>query len=170
MRQTATLVFLFLIILSGCSVQDAEPPVKPKKSVEKPVPGQQLKSKRIDTPAPSKSIQIKREEKPASPGSVLASNRLDHAFKGTWTVGDSSAEFTILINGGKVVVKGQDLEDNEPFKISHLRWDRSTLFATVLMPSTHHTLKIKLIILDNDKLQCSFTGDSFGMATWQRKN
>ncbi len=93
---------------------------------------------------------------------------IDKHFAGTWIAENSSAEFKILIKRGEVYLKGKDSEDGEKFKVSELIWTKSTIRGTIIMPSTHTKLHIKLTIQNKNTLQCQFSGSSSGKTIWKR--
>lgn len=146
----SVLIISAVLALSGCSVKKSVPAGQPPQKIEKASPS-------------------KPPKKPGPPQAIAEKQLPDRSFEGTWTVSDSTAEFTIRITPERVVMTGRDSDDREKFKIKRLSWNSEALFATVVMPSTNHILNIKLTILDNDKLQCYYSGDVSGLATWQRK-
>ncbi len=101
---------------------------------------------------------------------IFASKKVfNKEFLGKWIVENSSAEFTIKNENGKVTILGWDFEDQEEFNISEITWDSSSIGGTFVMPSTHHRIRVKLIILDVNTLRCQFSGDASGETTWYRK-
>ncbi len=164
-----TIVIFFVVLgSSGCSTQSPAPTGKtPDKTDEKTASRQPEKSiTKSSTATKSRKRVNKRIPSADRQGKVSLPSR---SFTGTWVVSESSAEFTIKIKSGLVTLTGRDIEDNEDFRISRIRWNENNLFATVQMPSTNHVLKLKLTVLDNDKLQCNFSGDAIGLSTWKRK-
>ncbi len=124
-------------------------------SVQKPASPEQLKS---------------IEEEPAAKKTIKKKVFLDSRFTGTWNVEDSTAQFLIENKNGVVKITGKDREDHEPFIVSNVKWDQLALYSEVMMPSTNHTISIKLTIVNDQKLLCKFSGNALGTAAWLRKN
>jgi hypothetical protein len=110
-----------------------------------------------------KPSSIHRETKPLDGAS------LNRDYIGTWLISGSSSEFQIRLKKGRVTMRGWDYKDNEKYTISGLRWDGSVLRATLLMPSTKHRTHVRLSVLDQDTIQCAYTGDNSGHVIWKRK-
>ncbi|MBU2514778.1 hypothetical protein KJ966_25930 [bacterium] len=151
-------LFIFILvalILSDCSTQ--EPDIK-----------SQGKSTKKTASIQKQSIVKEGKEEPQKSRSQVK-ELPNHLFKGTWVVEGSSAEFEIDFRNGKVLLSGKDHEDKEGFGISRTNWNNLTLSSSIRMPSTGHTLNIKLIVVDENVLRCEFTGDAVGEAIWRRK-
>lgn len=141
-----TISLILVLLASACSIQEKQIGIKEKKPVV-----------------------VEKREKSQDPISLASREMLDRRFQGKWMVEGSYAEFEILFKSKKVYLKGSDVDDKENFHISKISWDKNTLQSKVVMPSTNHDLFFKLTILDENTLQCDFSGDARGKTKWVRK-
>ncbi len=141
-------------LLAACSIETESQ--KPTRTLAKTQEKSQPASRnRVD----------KSRQKSIEKGLVLP----HRSFEGIWLVEGSSAEFKIDFVKNRIKFSGKDDADREGFKVSNLKWDQSSLKSTIQMPSTNHTLKIKLTIVNENELRCRFSGDAVGEAIWKRK-
>lgn len=147
----------FVWILAACSIETESQ--KPTAIPEKSRSTQDRDQKAVRS-GPYKSQEKRLDKRVALP------NKL---FEGIWVVEGSSAEFKISFVNGRVKLTGNDDEDREDFKVSSIEWNQSVLKSSLQMPSTSHTLKIKLTVMNKNELQCEYSGDASGEAIWKRK-
>ena len=95
--------------------------------------------------------------------------KINPGFLGNWGSKESSAVFKIRAIDGKYSINAWDADDGEFFKVSSISWNENQLKAVIEMPSTNHKIQIDLAVIDQDELQCLYSGDRFGKTIWYRR-
>ena len=94
--------------------------------------------------------------------------KVDPRFLGIWGSTESSARFRIGAVNHRYKIEAWDGEDGERFKVSKIKWTETQLQAVIEMPSTTYNIQIDLTIIDQNQLQCIYSGDRFGKSIWRR--
>ena len=95
--------------------------------------------------------------------------KINLGFLGNWGSKESSAVFRFREIDGKISIDAWDADDGELFKVSSISWNENHLKAVIEMPSTRYKIQIELAVVDQDELQCLYSGDRFGKAIWYRR-
>ena len=116
--------------------------------------------------------EIPEERKPTIPEKTKPERRrrqINKGFLGTWDSRESSAIFKIGATNGKYTIEAWDSDDGEPFDISEVTWNERQLKIVVTMPSTNRRTQLDLTIIDQNSLQCLYSGERYGKTFWYRK-
>jgi hypothetical protein len=126
-----------------------------------------------DAPAPASTpVPAPAVETPSAPRQATreadALADLDRRLLGKWRIEQWGVSYEIRLVDGTLVVTGQDYVNEQAFEVSDVRWEPPVLHATFRMPSTNHTTRSQLRVLDDDRLEDTYTGAAAGVDVWER--
>ncbi len=77
--------------------------------------------------------------------------------------------YHLAMEHGYLIITGEDSTDGEPFEVSNVVWSPPALEITFRMPSTDHSTRSVLTVIDDDHIDDVYTGDASGHAIWTRE-
>jgi hypothetical protein len=96
--------------------------------------------------------------------------KFDSRMTGNWEIAESSVRYSIRAKGKQVCLYGREVQGNEWFEVSDLKWDGKVLSATFLMPSTKWRTSSRLTLVDANKIRDDYTNkDGKQTDFWTRR-
>ena len=88
-----------------------------------------------------------------APACFVPTRKFDSRFIGSWEIAEWKLRYSILGKGKQICLYARDVQEDEWFEISGLKWDGKVLSAAFLMPSTKWHTQSRLTLVDANKLR-----------------
>ena len=96
--------------------------------------------------------------------------KFDSRLVGTWEIAEWKVRYSIRQKGKQVCLYGRDVQGDEWFEVSDLKWDGKALHATFLMPSTKWRTQSRLTLVNADKIRDEYSNkDGKQTDFWTRR-